>query len=178
MEFGTIFGLPAHPLFVHIPVVGIPLMALAVMAYVLVPSKPAWLFWTSGALTVLVTIATVLTAGSGEKLEAMLPAEDEGSALIHTHAELGEQTEIIVIIFAGLALTYLALDWWRRRSPNSSETSTHQSVLTPGRLRSLVLGLGIAAIIAGSVATVWDVRTGHAGAKSSWEDVVSSGEGG
>jgi hypothetical protein len=42
----------------------------------------------------------------------------------------------------------------------------------------LVLGLGIAAIIAGSVATVWDVRTGHAGAKSSWEDVVSSGEGG
>ena len=33
MEISTIFGLPAHPLFVHLPVVGIPLMALAVIAF-------------------------------------------------------------------------------------------------------------------------------------------------
>lgn len=177
MEITTVFGLPAHPLFVHVPVVGIPLMVIAVIAYILLPWKPTWLFWASGVLTVMVTAGTVLTAGSGEQLESMLSAEDSGSPLISRHAALGEQTEYLVIAFAGFALAYLALDWWRRRQIGSEASVDVAPMFTHGRARTLLLGLGIAAIIAGSAASVWDVRTGHAGAKSSWEDVVAEGDG-
>ena len=36
MEISSISGVPAHPLFVHIPVVGIPLVALLFLAYVII----------------------------------------------------------------------------------------------------------------------------------------------
>ena len=175
MEIGTLFNLPAHPLIVHIPVIGIPLMVLAVIAYMVVPSKPTWLFWASGILTTIVAIATVAAAGSGEQLEEMLPQADQGSTLVSRHAALGEQTEFIVLAFAGVALAYLALDWWRRRRGTDASgiqiSRIHLRATSVNRLLTVLLA---AAIIAGSAATVWDVRTGHAGAKSSWEDVVSS----
>jgi hypothetical protein len=115
MELSTVFGGPAHPLIVHIPVIGIPLMVLAVLAYIVIPAKPHWLLWTSGFTTVVVTIGTVLATGSGERLENMLPPDDRRSSLIQRHVELGDQTRAIVLVFAALSLVYLALDYWRRR---------------------------------------------------------------
>jgi len=173
MEISTIFGLPAHPLFVHLPVVGIPLMALAVIAYIVLPARPNWLFWTAGALSVVVPLATVLTASSGEQLQSMLPAEDQHSSLVSRHVELGEQTEYIVIAFAALALAYLALDWWRRNRVTEPHQMQPRFAGRANTLGRLIVVIGVAAILAGSVATVWDVRTGHAGAQSSWEDVAA-----
>jgi hypothetical protein len=47
-------------------------------------------------------------------------------------------------------------------------------VAAPSRVATLVLVSGIAAVVLGGIATVWDVRTGHAGAKSAWGDVATS----
>ena len=116
MGISTISGLPAHPLFIHLPVIGIPVTALALLAYVLLPARRPTLFWVVGALTIGITGATIIAANTGEKLEAMMSPEDRNSALVHKHTQLGDQTQTIVIIFAGVTLAYLALDWWRRRT--------------------------------------------------------------
>ncbi|CAN5463722.1 hypothetical protein BH09CHL1_BH09CHL1_17990 [soil metagenome] len=177
MGFDTISGLPAHPLVVHIPVVGIPLVALLMVIYVFVPSKRPGLFWPTSIGIVFVTLATIVAASTGESLEESLPRDDRSSALLHRHTELGDQTQTIVIIFAIAALGFLALDWWKRtyRDPSTAPKflSGLTAKLTNPSVTRLVLGLGVVAVLLGGVATVWDVRTGHAGAKSAWNDVSS-----
>lgn len=177
MSIDTIYGLPAHPLFVHIPVVGIPLVALLFVAYLVLPAKREGLFWPTAIGIVFVTIATILAASTGESLEESLPPEDRASSVLHHHTELGDQTRFIVILFAVAALGFLALDWWQRTQRDTTGAKTAANALTATlaqpRVMNLVLGLGILAVLLGSVATVWDVRTGHAGAKSAWGDVGS-----
>jgi hypothetical protein len=176
MELSTVFGVPAHPLIVHIPVIGIPLMVLAVLAYIVIPAKPRWLFWTAGSITAVVTLGTVLATGSGEQLESMLPADDRQSSLIQRHVELGDQTRAIVLVFAALAMLYLALDYWKGRQQADRQVVTTATTTSGNRLTSVhkvMLVVGVAAIVAGGLATTWDVRTGHAGAKSAWEDVAT-----
>ena len=170
MDFSTISGIPTHPLFVHLPVIGIPVTAIALLAYVLLPAKRPTLFWFVGGLTVVITGATLLAAQSGESLEAKMSPEDRNSALLQTHTQLGDQTKAIMIIFAAATLAYLALDWYRRRQ----QTQTVEA--PPAGSRSL-LSTGIIAFAAlsltlGGLATVWDVRTGHAGAKAAWHDAL------
>jgi hypothetical protein len=170
MGISTVSGLPAHPLFVHLPVIGIPLTALALLAYILLPARRATLFWVVGVLTIIVTGATILAANSGEQLESMMSPEDRNSALVHKHTQLGDQTQTIVIIFAGVTLAYLALDWWRRRNQQSDaapSSTGSRSLLNTGIVAFAVLALAL-----GSIATVWDVRTGDAGAKAAWHDAV------
>lgn len=178
MSIDTIYGLPAHPLFVHIPVVGIPLVALLFIAYLVLPAKREGLFWPAAIGIVFVTIATILAASTGESLEEQLSAEDRRSSVLHHHTELGDQTRAIVILFALAALAFLALDWWRRTQRDTTGAQTAANALTAAlaqpTITKLVLGLGVLAVLLGGVATVWDVRTGHAGAKAAWSDV--SGE--
>lgn len=72
MEIDRLFGLPAHPLIVHAPVVLIPLIA----ALALVPIfRPAWLtrFGLPLAVScVVLSVLCIMAAGSGEKLESHL----------------------------------------------------------------------------------------------------------
>jgi len=177
----TISGLPAHPLFVHIPVIGIPLVALVFLAYVLLPKKRAGLLWPAIVSIVVVTLATILAASTGESLEEQLPPEDRSSPLLHRHTELGDQTRTIVILFAAAALVYLATEWWKmhRMSSPANDSSPISTTLAHPATTKVIVVLSIVGILLGGLATVWDVRTGHAGAKSAWNDVSGqSGESG
>lgn len=175
MEIANVFGLPAHPLLIHLPVIGIPLLAIAVLAYVLLPRRRAGLMLPVAVLTVITVAATVVAAGSGEKLQSMLPAQDRQSALLHQHTELGDQTRIIVILFGLVTLAYLYLD--RRRRLRLADLASPVGPASPGGASRLILALGVAAVLLGGVSTVWDIRTGHSGAKSAWEDVATSNGG-
>ena len=168
MEFSTFAGLPAHPLFVHVPIILIPLCALGLVAYLLLPSHRASWAAPLAVITVVNAIFTVLSAGAGEKLYDQLPASDHASATLRHHVELGDQTRIIVLGFTAVALIYLVLDWNHRRRPGGPGSRRRMRPLAP------LLALGVLAVLLGGVATVWDVRTGHAGAKSAWGDVASA----
>src|SRR3954447_4679339 len=142
MGISTISGLPAHPLFVHIPVIGIPITALALLAYILLPARRATLLWVVGVLTIVITGATIIAANSGEQLEAMMSPEDRNSSLVHAHTQLGDQTKTIMIIFAGVTLAYLALDWRRRRQQLAradSPAASSSSLLNTGIIAFAVL---------------------------------------
>lgn len=175
MDFSTISGIPTHPLFVHLPVIGIPITALALLAYVLLPAKRPTLIWFVGGLTIFITGATLIAAQSGESLQEKLAPEDRNSALVHQHAELGDQTKAIMLIFAAATLAYLALDWYRRRQqaePGDTKSTSRRSLLSNGIIAFTVLSLTL-----GGLATVWDVRTGHAGAKAAWHDALPADSG-
>lgn len=167
MEISTIQDLPAHPLIVHIPVIGIPLCALVLAFYILRPQARETVRIPLALFVAFVTVATVMAAGSGEKLESMLSPENRTSSLVHSHTELGEQTEILVIIFGAATLIYLALDWYRLRHADKTDLP-----VSAGTLAKAITALAIIAIVLGAASTVWDVRAGHAGAKATWHDAV------
>ncbi len=166
MEIDELFGLPAHPLLMHVPVLGIPVCAVLTLTYVLRPGWRQALALPFGLVTVLVVVLTVLTAGSGDPLEHRV----ERTSQVHDHAELGEQLRTIVIAFGVVTLVGLALDWYARRQAAVENAGPPRGTgITT--LRRAAMALSVAAVVLGGVATVRDVRTGHSGAEAAWGDV-------
>lgn len=154
MELDNFMGIPAHPLFVHLPIVLIPLLALFVIAMAI---KPEWrdrYALPTAALAVITAICTFLAAGAGESLEKRV----EPSSLIEEHAELGDQTKILALIFALLLVALV--------------------VAIRKNLAKFIVPLVMLSAVTGVVASVWVARTGHAGAKSAWEDTPKAPVGG
>lgn len=147
----NISGLPAHPLLVHIPIVLIPVLALVAIAMVARPTWRAKLALPAAVGGVITLLFTLLAASAGENLEGRVGPDK----LVKAHAELGDQTKVVMIVFA-LLLIGLAITEIRRR--------------TAGSLARFALPLSLLAAAGGIVSTVWVIRTGHAGAKSVWHD--------
>src|SRR3954447_12341931 len=106
------FGLPAHPLLLHVPVVLIPLLVLATIALVARPQlrERHALGW--GTLAVVALAGTVLTAGAGDKLIA---EQRFVPSVLHEHQEAGETLRILMFVFVGLILATIVRDWRARR---------------------------------------------------------------
>jgi hypothetical protein len=159
----TLVGLPAHPLIVHFPLVAIPMAAILVVLFALKPSWRSMLSYLIFAMGAAIAVSVVLAAGSGEALEERV---DE-TALLETHAELGDQLQIIGVIF-GVSL--IALGFYHIL------TSRHLVRFSAERSRQALIGFTAIALVTGSVAVVWDVRTGHSGAESVWSEEDGAGE--
>ena len=166
----SIFGIPAHPLFVHIPVVLIPLATIGV---VLMAIRPTWwdrYKWPTVAIAAVGMVGAIIAAGSGEELEEAV--EDTAPRqLLRAHVEAGETSRTVsIIFFVVLVAAVVVLPWWvKRRS-----TTTGAATASPRWLRSVVsLVLIVSAL--GASWTVYDA--GHTGAKSVWSDVkIGAGE--
>jgi len=165
MNIDKIFGLPAHPLLMHIPVLGIPLCALWVLAVVIRPSFRQRTALPLAIFTIVIAVFTYLTAGAGEQLEKRV----DKSALLERHAHLGDQTKTIVIIFGIVTIVYLLIDWIARRHTTNGASETPARGQSPWTYAIVVVG--IIAVLMGGFASLWDVRTGHSGATATWSDV-------
>ena len=116
----TLFGLPAHPFLVHIPVVLLPLAAIGV---VLMAVRPAWyrsFRWVVLAIGAVGTLAIVLAASAGEELGARIVGIQGAQAESgwEHHAELGETARNIALVFFVALAAYVLVPWWldRRRA--------------------------------------------------------------
>jgi uncharacterized membrane protein len=72
MEINNLFGLPAHPLLVHLPVVMVPMAALGAIILAIFPkffTRYGW--WVTG-IAFIGAVGAILAAGSGEALEQKL----------------------------------------------------------------------------------------------------------
>jgi hypothetical protein len=102
-------GLPAHPLFLHVPVILIPVATI--WALVLV-ARPRW-FLRSGVLLGIVTVialaATFLTVGAGEALRNALDLNGGfgPAALIARHAHAAMILRDLLILFTGAVIAAL-----------------------------------------------------------------------
>ena len=167
----SIFGIPAHPLFVHIPVVLIPLAAVGVIVIVI---RPAWwerYKWATLAIAGVGMVGSIIAAGTGEELEEAV----ENTAprqLLRAHVEAGETSRTVSIaFFVVLLAVVVVLPWWMKRRSNQAGTESSAESIASGsptwlwRIVSIVLVL----TALGASWTVYDA--GHTGAKSVWSDV-------
>src|SRR5215212_1278881 len=100
MEIGRIFGLPAHPLFVHAVVVLVPLCAIGVVLCAFWSAARRRLSITVLLLSVFTTAMVPIVQASGEWLEDQVGR----SPLLERHTQLGDDFlpyAIALVIGAG-----------------------------------------------------------------------------
>ncbi len=160
MELETLFGLPAHPLLVHLPVVLIP---LAGVIAVVLAFRPAWLdrlgWWLVG-ITGLGMVGAILAAGSGEGLEE-LQREGETAAR-EDHFELGELARTLSIVFFLVVLAVVALRWYAKRN------GADGGVWAFARSKVGAIVAAVVLVLSAGGATWTMAAAGHQGAKLAW----------
>jgi hypothetical protein len=80
-QLSNAFGLPAHPLLLHVPVVLVPVLSVVTVALAV---RPAWRlrFGLSAGVLAIVTMAgTILTAGAGEALKKQQDSRPKGGGM-------------------------------------------------------------------------------------------------
>ncbi len=164
MELNKLFGLPAHPLLVHIPVVLVPLAAIIAVVFAF---KPAWLDrfgWGLVALSGVGALGAILAADSGESLqETQNKAE---TAARENHFELGDTARLMAIIFfcvvtAVVVLRYLA----RRRAAGGKESAGIWRFIAS---KGGAIGVAVVMVLSASAAMYTIVQAGHQGAQITW----------
>lgn len=158
----SLFGLPAHPLLVHIPVILLPMAAVGVVLMVI---RPAWhqrYRWAVLVIGVVGALGAVLATSAGESLEERIVAKEGPGAAAgwEDHAGFGENARLFAILFAIVLAVFVLVPWFLERRADQGKP------LTVPRLLSPVLAALALAASAGTVYTV--VQAGHSGAKSVW----------
>ena len=164
IKIKTIYsGLPAHPLFIHVPVVLIPLSVLGALACV---ARPQW-FERYGILLCLGAIAAMssifLAMQAGSALEAAVYLNPTQAQLIHEHSHAAHILAIDFVLFtACLILTFSA-----HRISGGMPTGLGIADTVLGS-RAIYLALRVALVVLALVAAYSVYRVGDLGAKAVW----------
>lgn len=143
-----LFGLPAHPLLVHFPIVAIPTLALLALIMIVMPSFRDRFGKAIMALGFVTAAATIFAAQSGQ---ALLDTYSNGD-FVDEHKALGETLRLFVL---GLTVSIVGLVMVDRRSASTGRDPV-----------SLVMSVIVAALAILSL--IWAIRTGHEGARLRW----------
>jgi len=162
MELGKIFGLPAHPLVVHIPIALIPLCAIGAVVMVISPRWRQRIGWVVVGLAGIAVVASQLAVGSGQALEDAL---DEQSALLERHAELGETFVWFALVFFLALLALMIWDTKQRRKTAAAEDQADRKGVS--RSTAGVI-LSVLVVLTGVGASYRVYQVGHSGAKAVW----------
>lgn len=153
-----IAGLPLHVLVVHATVVLIPLSALVVIAFAVLP-RHRWLTRWPAACAAVVTVAVAWAARlSGT---SMLDSNPGLRQVVETHQERGNLLSLLAIGFAVIAL----VGTWALGGPTAlaSGRGARES-----RVASLDKPLAAVLVLAALGVIVSTVLTGDAGARAVW----------
>jgi len=142
VEIATAFGLPAHPLLLHVPVVFIPVLGLAVIAAAV---KPRYLLPVA-AFAVLTLAATLLTVGAGEAFLETKPRLQNDQTM-HDHKDAGITVRLTMVL---LTFSLAGLLFLKRGVASKALT-------------------GLAVLLA-VTAVGFTIRTGHLGSQLVWDD--------
>jgi len=163
-----IFGLPAHPLFVHVPVVLIPLVAFGAIAM----ACSAWVRerfgWLVLAIAVVAGLSTQLAIDSGQALRHHVPR----SATLDNHVQIAESIRPLILLLFLVALAVMLVD---RRTRGAWPFAGRESPRTPGNVAAIALIVVTVVIAVGTTVRLFQI--GDSGAKATWERVNLSGNG-
>jgi uncharacterized membrane protein len=175
MEVTTIFGLPAHPLVVHAPVVLVPLTAIGAIVIALSAKWRARIGWIVVALGAVAVAASWFASQTGEALEEALNEEND---LLERHASLGDTFIWFALLLFVVVLGLMLWDRSQRRKLAAEGDAADPKVLTrsPVAVVFAVATIAISLVAAGRV-----YQVGHSGAKAVWQEdaeaIAGSGEG-
>lgn len=166
-------GLPAHPLFVHVPVVLIPTTVAAAVVFVF---KREWFARYGIALAVVSIVAMgsiFLTMQAGAALRAALHLQGQAAKLISEHSHAAHILAIVYVLFtATLIVTFAA-----QRISGGMPTGLGMvdDLLSP---RWMVTGLRVVLVLLSIVAGYMCFRTGDLGAKAVWAGRIHAAQAG
>jgi hypothetical protein len=184
IHIGDIYsGLPAHPLFLHVPVVLIPLVTIAAVAIALRERWLAQIGLLVAAVGVAALIATILTMGAGTALADKLSsrgapfAGDQGGFgnrpdYISQHADAARQLRILMFLFV-IGLVVLVLS---DRVGRGLTRLGGVGELLARRPSGIVLRVAVVVLAIGCFVMV--IRVGDLGAKAVWLDRTGGPGGG
>jgi hypothetical protein len=188
IKINTIYsGLPAHPLFLHVPVILIPVAGLAALA---LAARPSW--WVRhGVWVTFVAVVALgalnLTMGAGKALKqdlgipiagfGGLPGLGGTSSLIARHEHAADMLRIFMILFTAVLIVSLALFREDGGAPVTGIGFVDGLVV---RLRSMAAVLVLARVAMAVLAVLclyFVFHTGDLGAKAVWQGRIHSGGG-
>lgn len=166
-----LFGLPAHTLLVHIPIVLLPLAAIGVVVMMI---KPAWhqrYRWVVLGMGVVGAMGATLAAQAGEELDRRVIAVErrEAARRWRHHAQLGETSRNVALLFLILLLVFVLTPWWHERRIRLTDADA-MAASQRFRVFTIVVSALTALASVGTVVTI--VEAGHTGSKSVWETYV------
>jgi uncharacterized membrane protein len=157
-------GLPAHPLFVHVPVILIPTTVATALVFVV---KPQWLtrYGIALALVSIVAMSSIFLAmQAGAGLRGALNLQGQAAKLISEHSHAAHILAIVYVIFtATLIVTFAAQ---RISGGMPTGLAIVDGLLSP---KPMVTALRVALVVLSLVAGYMCFRTGDLGAKAVWE---------
>ncbi|MHB8242409.1 MAG: DUF2231 domain-containing protein [Solirubrobacteraceae bacterium] len=169
----NVYGsLPAHPLFVHVPVILIPTTILAAIVFVI---KSQWLtrYGIALALASIVAMSSVFLAmQAGAALRGALNLQGPAAKLISEHSQAAHILAIVYVLFtATLIVTFAA-----QRISGGLPTGLGivDSLLSP---KPMLTALRAALVLLAVVAGVMCFRTGDLGAKAVWQGRTQAAHG-
>jgi hypothetical protein len=166
-------GLPAHPLFVHVPVILIPTTIVAAVVFVV---KPQWLtrYGIALALVSIVAMSSIFLAmQAGAALRGALNLQGQAAKLISEHSHAAHILAIVYVLFtATLIVTFAS-----RRISAGMPTGLGivDRLLSPP---SMFTALRVLLVVLSVVAGYMCFRTGDLGAKAVWEGRLQSANNG
>ena len=174
MRITSLFGLPAHILFVHIPVVLVPLVLVGTVA-MLWSSMLRRFGWLIVVLAGAALVGTVLATQSGKALRRYVTP----TALVRQHTRIGGNLTIWAVLLFGLVVAAVAWDWITARrvdavSVGPGSVATVEVVgyrFIARTVRRVTVVLTALSVVVAVVATYWVIRIGHSGARASWSTV-------
>ena len=181
IKINTIYGgLPAHPLFLHVPVILIPVAGIAALA---LAARPSW--WVRhGVWVTLVAVVALgalnLTMGAGKALrdDLGLPLGGFGGAagvggdslLIARHEHAADLLRIFTIFFTALLIISLAVYRAESGIPGLDGVLAR---LRDTAAATLLLRAGLAVLAVLCLYFVF--HTGDLGAKAVWQGRIHGG---
>jgi hypothetical protein len=164
-------GLPAHPLFLHVPVILIP---ITIVAGIVLAFRSDWLSRYGIALAVvsILTMSSVfLTMQAGGALRGELHLHGEAARLIDEHSEAANILAIVYVAFTAILIVTFAARRISAGRPTGlgivDRLLSPPSVFAVLRIVLVVLAIG---------AGFMTFRTGDLGAKAVWAGRLQAAE--
>ena len=162
-------GLPAHPLFVHVPVILVPTTIVAAIVFVI---KPQWLTRYGIALAVVSIVAmssVFLAMQAGAALRGALNLQGQAAKLISEHSQAAHILAIVYVLFTATVIVTFAAQ--RISSGMPTGLDILDSLLSP---RPMLTALRLVLVLLSIVAGYMCFRTGDLGAKAVWEGRIQA----
>jgi hypothetical protein len=162
-------GLPAHPLFVHVPVVLIP---ATIVAAIVCTIMPRWLARYGIALAIVSIVAmssVFITMQAGAALRGELNLQGAAAHLISEHSQAANILAVVYVAFTAVLIVTFAAQRISGGMPTGLSLVDRplggRSMFTMLRVLLVVLSLG---------AGVMCFRVGDLGAKAVWQGRVQA----
>lgn len=164
MDFTSLFGLPAHPLVVHVSVVLVPLAFIGALGLFWAPWRRRF-GWATVILLGVAGVFTQLAVSSGQGLQEHV----RESRALENHIGMGEALRPWLLLFFLAVIAFLLLDRRARNQATTRDAAARQDPAGPFIRGPVLIGTFVVVVLLGAMSVYWVQAIGHSGAKATWE---------